>query len=310
MESFQRHSANGHENLQRCGAGIRKKTLAVVIVAYEEVSLLAKTISSVLEATDEIEAEVVVVDNSDRTNRVEKALHAYIDQIVYLKRPDNPGFGTATNYGFKHTNSNYLLVLNPDSQIDSKLIVTLMAVLHAEPAVGAIGPRLVTPAGEFDHAAKRGFPTLLAAAQYFFGRAIRKPQIWSRSRYVAPDVEECSIGEVDSLNGAFLLLKSSAFIEVGGFDERYWMYAEDIDLCVRLRTHGWRVVYWGAQSAIHVRGGTSKESGRRSANLRGHFIGSMAQFVEIHKDRYPAPKALGCSLRWIADISETCSQRR
>jgi GT2 family glycosyltransferase len=148
--------------------------------------------------------------------------------------------------------------------------------MDERPEVGVCGCRLVREDGSFDHASRRSFPTIAGSLGHFLGigRHARAPK--SLSQYRAPEV---SAGVVDAVNGAFMLMRRSAFEAVGGFDEGYWMYMEDLDLCYRLAEAGWVTWYEPSITVLHVKGGTSP---LRGARLTYAFHYGMLRFYRKH----------------------------
>ena len=132
--------------------------------------------------------------------------------------------------------------------------------------------------GSFDHAAKRSFPTPISAFGHFSGIGRRYGASARLAQYRAPEVDEFGAGEVDAVNGAFMLVRRRAFEEVGVFDEAYWLYMEDLDWCYRFKQHGWKVWYDGTVSVIHAKGGGTKRRGHRSLRHNYAFHRSMARF--------------------------------
>jgi N-acetylglucosaminyl-diphospho-decaprenol L-rhamnosyltransferase len=139
-----------------------------------------------------------------------------------------------------------------------------------------IGCRLERPDGSFDHAAKRSFPTPIAAVAHFIriGRATAAPA--ALAQYRAPELGERETGDVDAVNGAFMLVRRSALRDVGLLDPGYWLYMEDLDWCYRFHKHGWRVVYDGRVTALHVKAGTS--GARRGTRQNVAFHRGMGRF--------------------------------
>ncbi len=150
--------------------------------------------------------------------------------------------------------------------------------MERDPRIGCAGPALYQEDGSFDHAARRGFPTPLSSLAHFTGIG-RRVESGPLAAYRAPEVES---GPVDAVNGAFMLLRREALDEIGLFDEEYWMYMEDLDLNYRLARAGWITWYEPSVRAIHTKGGTSKEEGRRSAKLEIAFHRGMGRFYRKH----------------------------
>jgi GT2 family glycosyltransferase len=194
----------------------------------------------------------------------------------------NSGFCVANNVALRQVEADYVLVLNPDTEVPAGALDHMLGVMDGRPEVGMSSCRLVMRDGTFDHAAKRSFPTPLGALAYFLrvGRWSRAPR-WL-AQYRAPELGEFDQGPVDAVNGAFMLVRREALEEVGLLDEGYWLYMDDLDWCFRFRRAGWKVWYDGRVSVLHVKGGTTVHE-RRSGRHRGlrhnvAFHRSMARF--------------------------------
>jgi GT2 family glycosyltransferase len=157
-----------------------------------------------------------------------------------------------------------VLVLNPDTEVYEGVLDHMVQLMEEHPEVGMSGCRLVMRDGTFDHAAKRSFPTPLGALAHFLriGRSERAPR--RLAQYRAPELGEHEQGPVDSVNGAFMLVRREALPDVGLFDEGYWTYMEDLDWCYRFHEAGWGVWYDGRVSVLHVKGGTTVKESRRA----------------------------------------------
>ena len=165
------------------------------------------------------------------------------------------------NQGLDTGRGKDFLALNPDTLVPAGAIVKALAELERHPDVGMLGVKLIRPDGTFDHACKRGFPTVSSALYYFLGLSRLFPRSARFARYTAGELGQNETGTVDAINGAFMLVKREAVEDVGPMDERYWLYAEDIDWCHRFWDEGWKVLYWPA-----VRGDPSqgRKLGRHS----------------------------------------------
>ena len=149
---------------------------------------------------------------------------------------ENLGFSKANNLAIRRGDGRYVLALNPDTRVIDSGLDALTRLMEEHQAIGICGCRLELEDGSFDHAAKRAFPTALGALAHFSGVG-RRRQVPNRlAQYRAPEVES---GPVDAVNGAFMLMRRSALDEVGLFDEGYWLYMEDLDLCYRFKEAGW-----------------------------------------------------------------------
>jgi GT2 family glycosyltransferase len=247
----------------------------IVMVTYGCADLVRKSLDALLASSPAEVLRVTVVDNNSPDNTPDVVANEF-PQVRLLRRTDNPGFAVSNNQALALTTAPFILLLNPDTEACWPTIEYLIDQLENDATIGMIGCRLLLEDGSFDHAAKRRIPNPLQALQYFTSRAFGRKV----GNYVANNVPETGVGDVDALNGAFMLVRRSALSAVGGLDESYWMYAEDLDWSVRYRNAGWRVVYDGRVTALHVKGASSGK--RRSLRLNYHFHRSMAIFYKHH----------------------------
>lgn len=244
--------------------------LDVVIVAYNCRELLGRCLRS-LEAHPASLAcmRVWVVDNASSDGTVEFVRQEFPD-VELEPLADNVGFSAANNLVLRRTSAPYVLLLNPDTEVTAGALDHCLHTIIARDSVGMLGCQLRLPDGTFDHAAKRSFPTPVAALAHFTGigrHAEAGPQL---AQYRAPDIAEDGSGVVDAVNGAFMLVRTAAMQEVGLLDEGYWLYMEDLDWCYRFHQAGWPVWYEGGATVIHVKGGTSGARRARRQNVAFH----------------------------------------
>jgi N-acetylglucosaminyl-diphospho-decaprenol L-rhamnosyltransferase len=250
--------------------------LDVVIVAYRSREMVRVCLDSLRANPPSCPMTVVIVDNDSRDGTAELVAGEY-PEVELIASPENLGFAAATNLGARRGEAPYLLALNPDTAVTAGALDAVIAVLEEHPEVAVVGPRLERPDGSLDHASKRGFPTPMSALGHFSGLGRRSAAAGRLAAYRAPEIES---GPVDAVNGAFMLMRRSAFEAAGGFDEDYWMYMEDLDLSYRLAQEGWRSWYEPAATVMHVKGGTV--GGERSPRLSWHFHRGMYLFYRQH----------------------------
>ena len=250
--------------------------LDVVIVSFNGRELLRACLESLRAHPPSVPMNVVVVDNASSDGSAEMVA-AEFPEVALNRSSQNLGFAAATNLGARSGRAPYLLALNPDTRVSDGALDAVLAAIEARPEVAVAGPRLVREDGSLDHAGKRAFPTPLSALGHFsgLGRGERAPR--ALAAYRAPDVES---GPVDAVNGAFMLMRRPVFERLGGFDEGYWMYMEDLDLCYRVAEAGLLTWYEPAASVLHVKGGTT--GGRRSPRLTLAFHRGMVRFYRAH----------------------------
>jgi N-acetylglucosaminyl-diphospho-decaprenol L-rhamnosyltransferase len=250
--------------------------LDVTVVSYRCRDLLRDCLASLREHPPQLPISVWVVDNASGDGTVEM-VHVEFPEVGLLARAENEGFARATNRALREGSAPYALVLNPDTRMRAGTLDRLLALMAERPEVGIVGCRIERPDGRFDHASRRSFPTPLGALAHFLwiGRRVRSGPL---AQYRAVEVDS---GPVDAVNGAFMLIRRQALDEVGLFDEGYWMYMEDLDLCYRFKRAGWTTWYEPSVSAVHVKHGTT---GRfRSPRLVLAFHYGMFRFYRKHR---------------------------
>jgi N-acetylglucosaminyl-diphospho-decaprenol L-rhamnosyltransferase len=222
--------------------------MAAVIVNYESGPALARCASGLLA---EGVGELVVVDNGSTDGSV-AALRRAVPGAEVVVTGANLGYGSAANRGVAATEAPAVLVCNPDVVVAAGALAVLAAALDADPRRALVGPLIRTPEGDRYPSARR-FPSMVDAAGHATLGMFTPHNRFTRTYHQA-DLEPGDIAEVDWVSGACFLVRRSAFEEVGGFDETYFMYAEDVDLCWRLGRAGWNVAYVPAAEVTHLQG--------------------------------------------------------
>ena len=219
---------------------------------------------------------VWVVDNGSRSEE-KRGLRALCGthgaQLIQMS--GNHGFGAACNVGCLMTRQPYTLFLNPDARATPDALRAALARMENDSEIGILGVRLTREDGSHDHAMKRADPTIINSAFYLAGRERFLHRLGGRT-YSALHVHPMGKGIVDAVNGAFMLCRTEALEAVGGFDTRYWMYAEDLDLCRSVRGIGYKVEYDGTIEAQHIKHGTT--GARRSGRPLQAFYSSMWKY--------------------------------
>ncbi|MHB8663047.1 MAG: glycosyltransferase family 2 protein [Acidimicrobiales bacterium] len=219
---------------------------AAVVVNYRTVELTLECVANLrAEGVDEI----VIVDSASGDD-IGSRLAAVDPDVTFVAMSDNRGYGAAANAGMAKVTSPLAIVCNPDLVVRAGAIDRLVAVLDGDATVAAVGPRIDRPDGT-RYPSARTFPSLVDAGGHGFVGLASAENRWSR-RYLRTDAEEG--GAVDWVSGAFIALRRSAFEAIGGFDESYFMFMEDVDLCRRLHQAGWGVAYEPAGSVMHLEG--------------------------------------------------------
>lgn len=255
----------------------------VVIVSYRCADLLRECLQSLREGANGASAiSVCVVDNASGDGTVEVVTREF-PEAELIKNSSNRGFAAASNQGIRAGSAPLVLILNPDARLEPGTLAALREVLDANPEVAMVGPKLIRADGSLDHAARRSFPSVRSALAYFTGLQRLVPPA---ERYTAPNVSE---GSVDAINGAFMLIHREALELVGLFDEGYWMYMEDLDLCYRFWQRGLEVWYEPRATARHLKGGSAGEV--RSVRLNTAFHYGMYRFYRKFRASEHPPMA-------------------
>ena len=250
----------------------------VIIVSYRCEELLRECLLAVRDHPPARPIAVHVVDNASGDGTAEMVAREFPD-VSLTANSQNLGFSAANNIAIRAGDAPYVLALNPDTRVTDGALERLCSLLDARSEIGICGPRLELEDGSFDHAAKRSFPTPLSALGHFTGVGRRRGGgrlAEYRATELAPDVA----GPVDAVNGAFMLIRRSALDQVGLFDEGYWMYMEDLDLCYRFKQRGWVVWYEPSATVIHVKAGTSGRHRTWRLNYAFHY--GMYRFYRAH----------------------------
>ncbi|MFN8533011.1 MAG: glycosyltransferase family 2 protein [Dehalococcoidia bacterium] len=259
----------------------------IVIVSYNVERLLRDCLRSLF-ASQGAAFEVAVVDNrsSDDSARM---VREEFPAVRLIESPHNGGFAYANNIGLRDyldrpnaERPRYALLLNPDTVLPPRGLADMIAYLDARPEVGAAGPKLLLADGTLDLACRRSFPDPTVS----FYRLAGLSKLFPRSRrfgrynltYLDPDVET----EVDSVVGAFMMVRGTAIDQVGLLDETFFMYGEDLDWAFRLKAQGWTVRYNPAVTVLHYKGQSSRQ---RRARTTVEFYRAMEIFYRKHYAR-------------------------
>jgi|SRR6185312_161968 len=234
-----------------------KGSLSVIIVAYKSRAEIAACLESLPKTLGECAIEIIVVDNfpSDGTGEVVGSRFPWVE---YIDPHTNLGFGRANNLGYARTSGDYVLFLNPDTVVNEGALAHCIRRLESDAGIGLISPKLVQADGTMDQACRRSIPTLWDG----FCRASGLAALFSNraffSGYNLTHLPVDGTYEVGAINGAFMLAPRRMLAEVAPdgkiFDETFFMYGDDLDLCIRVARAGWKIVYDGSVRIVHLKG--------------------------------------------------------
>lgn len=258
--------------------------LAVVIVNYNVAPLLQRCLQSVLNSQGPFTFRVCVVDNNSQDDSVAMVRKEFPD-VKLIANQVNVGYPAANNQGLRALDvgdgdegPRFALLLNPDTEVPPDAFAHLLAYMDANEDVGVVGPKLVLPDGTLDLACRRGFDSMSALVYRMLGLSTLFPQSRRFARYNMTYLDEDELAEVDSVVGAFMLVRVAALRTVGLLDARFWMYGEDLDWAKRIKDAGWRIVYNPQVTVLHVK----RASSRQNPRAQTEFYRAMLIFYYKH----------------------------
>jgi N-acetylglucosaminyl-diphospho-decaprenol L-rhamnosyltransferase len=242
--------------------------LAVAVVNHNAGRFLARCLASIV-ATGDVDAEIVIVDNGSTDGSLGLAVDDH-PEVTVIRNADNRGFARAANQAMAATSASFVLLLNPDAEIVGGTPAALVKVARERPRAGAIGTLVRNPDGSIQPSARR-VPRLGEALGHAFLGPVWRTNPWTRS-YTMAGWDRSSERPVEWVSGSAMLLRRAAFEEVGGFDEGYFMFVEDVDLCTRLRRAGWEVLFSPELEVVHQIGVSTRGQRGRMAFVHSDSI--------------------------------------
>jgi len=252
--------------------------LSVIIVNYNVRYFLEQCLASVLKACNNITAEILVVDNNS-SDGSEEYLTSRFPTVRFSWNAHNDGFGKASNSMIPIATGDHVLFLNPDTIVPEDCFTSCLQFFKQHQDCGALGVHMIDGSGRFLKESKRSDPSARASFYKITGLSAMFPKSRLFAEYYAGSIPEHVVSPVDVLAGAFMMLDKKILQATGGFDERFFMYAEDIDLSYRLRKEGKKNYYFPGTTIIHFKGESTQ---RLSPVYNHHFYSAMQLFVDKH----------------------------
>jgi len=258
--------------------------LSVVIVSYNVRYFLEQCLHSVITAGQGIEMEIFVVDNASVDGSV-KMLREKFPDVKCIANTENVGFSKANNQAIRQSSGEYILLLNPDTVVESDTFRKVIAFMDEHADAGGLGVKMVDGTGRFLPESKRGLPTPMVAFYKIFGLARLFPHSRTFNRYHLGYLPCDKTNQVDVLAGAFMMLRKNTLEKTGLLDEQFFMYGEDIDLSYRITQAGYKNYYFPETRIIHYKGESTKKG---SLNYVFMFYNAMIIFARKHFSRQNA----------------------
>ncbi len=256
--------------------------LSVVIVSYNVKYFLEQCLSSLQKALNESlmlrsQTEVYIVDNASTDGTLDFLIPRY-PSFHCIQNRENTGFAKANNQALQLCSGEFILFLNPDTLLAEDTLDVCISFMRKTADAGAVGLRMIDGAGNFLKESKRGFPSPQASFFKMSGLVRLFPRSKIFSAYYMGHLPETETHAVDILSGAFMMVRKNILDKTGGFDERFFMYAEDIDLSYRITQIGFRNYYLSDTTIVHFKG----ESTKKDIRYVRMFYGAMEKFMQKH----------------------------
>ena len=252
--------------------------LAVIIVNYNVKYFLKQCLESVYNSTSLWNIEVYVVDNDSKDGSVEMVVESF-PKVKLIANKKNVGFSTANNQAIKETNADYVVLLNPDTLVQSDSFEKVIKFMDEHPDAGGLGVTMIDGNGKFLPESKRGLPTPEVAFFKIFGFSKIFPKSKKFGKYHLGYLDKNETHKIEVLSGAFMAMRMETLDKVGLLDEDFFMYGEDIDLSYRITQGGYENYYFPGTTIIHYKGESTKKS---SVNYVYVFYKAMAIFAKKH----------------------------
>lgn len=235
------------------------QTVSIIIITYNNADTIKRCLSSIKKQMG-VKLEIILVDNASTDQTV--SILKKDSNLKIIIRNENGGFAKAANEGVKIATGFYILFLNPDTELEQTAIAELIQVIQKDRKIAMVGGKFISPIGN-PMVSFGNFPSLLTE----FFQKIRLHKIFPVGRYIVPSLFSQGLfnksHQVDWVSGGFCLIKKDIFEEVGGFDENYFLYIEDIDLAKRIKDKGYKIVFCSQAKAVHHQYRSSSEVAKK-----------------------------------------------
>ncbi|MCK5451650.1 MAG: glycosyltransferase family 2 protein [Candidatus Omnitrophica bacterium] len=227
--------------------------ISIVIVNWNAEQYLERCLKSIADAVGDLVYEVIVLDNDSSDNSL-KILKKFVPDVKIIESKENLGFGRGVNYASDRASGEFLVIMNPDIKIMKEAFKEIHSFFKSHPEAGIVGPKIINPDGSLQALGGGESPlSLWAAFNHYFFLAKKMGHIpFFRGIYVSGETQIPL--EVGWVTGACFMIRNSLFKEIGMFDEDFFMYSEDVDLCYRVKKKGWKIFYIPDAEVVHYLG--------------------------------------------------------
>ena len=261
---------------------------SVIIIAYNSCDFIPACLKSVRDACEGIDSQIIVLDNGS-TEPIIPEIKNFFPEVEWIDSKENLGFGKGCNLAEKHATKPYLFFINPDTIISKNAFREMLKFMEEHPEAGTVGCRILNEDGTLQWACRRSFPTIVSAVSKTIGLAAMFPKSKTLASYNMTYADPDEMIEVDAISGSFFCIRRDVYEKLNGFDEDYFMYGEDLDLCFRTKQMGLKNYYTPVTNILHFKGQSCRT---RRWGSYVDFYKAMLIFVKKHKDLYFVPNFL------------------
>ena len=261
---------------------------SIIIIAYNSCDFIPACLKSIRDACEKVDAQIIVLDNGSK-EPVLPEIKAFFPEVTWLESKENLGFGKGCNLAEKQATRPYLFFVNPDTVVSRDSFTKVLDFMAEHPESGTVGCRILNEDGSIQWACRRSFPTPISAISKTVGLAALFPKSKLLASYNMTYADPDAVTEVDAISGSFFCIRRDLYESLKGFDEDYFMYGEDLDLCFRTKLAGFRNYYTPSTNILHFKGQSCRT---RRWGSYVDFYKAMLIFVKKHKDLYFVPNFL------------------
>ena len=261
---------------------------SVIIIAYNSCDFIPACLKSVRDACEGIDSQIIVLDNGSNEPIIPE-IKNFFPEVEWIDSKENLGFGKGCNLAEKHATKPYLFFINPDTIISKNAFREMLKFMEEHPDAGTVGCRILNEDGTIQWACRRSFPTIVSAVSKTIGLAALFPKNKTLASYNMTYADPNEMIEVDAVSGSFFCIRRDVYEKLNGFDEDFFMYGEDLDLCFRTKEMGLHNYYTPVTNILHFKGQSCRT---RRWGSYVDFYKAMLIFVRKHKDLYFVPNFL------------------
>ena len=256
----------------------KKIDISIVIVNYKVKEYIANLLNSLKKAQADFNLEIFVVDNDSQDNSVDY-LRARYEDVIYIENKENVGFGVANNQAIMQARGEFTLIINPDTLVSEDTLEIMVNHMRHNLKCGASGCKILNPDGTFAPESKRSIPTINTAINKVLGLNTLFPKSKVFGSYYLGWLDENESSHIEVLSGCFMFWRTELLKSLNGFDERFFMYGEDIDLCYRIQSTDYYIEYVPTTSIIHYKGESTRKGDLKYVRI---FNKALFQFFDKH----------------------------